>query len=57
MVHGERKQKRQTEKRLPDNIKELTAMDFASSERAAENRTRWKGIVANSAVLPRRSDI
>ena len=22
-------------------------MDFASSARAAENRTRWKGIVAN----------
>ena len=27
-------------------------MDFASSTRAAENRTRWKGIVANSSVVP-----
>ena len=26
-------------------------MDFASSTRAAENRTRWKGIVANSSVV------
>ena len=29
-------------------------MDFASSTRAAENRTRWKRIVANSSVVPRR---
>ena len=27
---------------------------FASSSRAAENRTRWKGIVANSSVDTRR---
>ena len=29
-------------------------MDFASLTRAAENRTRWNGIVANSSVVPRR---
>ena len=29
-------------------------MDFASSTRAAENRIRWKGIVANSSMEPRR---
>ena len=38
-----------------DNIKEWRGMDLASSIRAAENRTRWKGIVANSSVVPRRS--
>ena len=27
-------------------------MDFASSTRAAENRTRWKGIVANYLWCP-----
>ena len=27
-------------------------MDFASLTRAAENRTNWKGIVANSSVVP-----
>ena len=27
-------------------------MDFASSTRAAENRTRWKEIVANSSGVP-----
>ena len=49
-MKGKRK-KRQTEE---DNIKEWTEMDFASSTRAAENRSRRKGIVANSSVVPRR---
>ena len=39
---------------LQGNVKEWTGMDFASSLRAAENRSRWKGIVANSSVVPRR---
>ena len=52
-VEGERKRGRQ-KKRWEDNIKGWTGMDFASSTRAAENRTRWKVIVANSSVVPRR---
>ena len=48
-VKGRRKWGRQ-KKRWEDNIKEWTGMDFASSTRAAENRTRW--IVANSSVVP-----
>ena len=32
-------------------------MDFGSSTRAAENRTRWKGIVANSSVVPLSNDL
>ena len=51
-VKGKRNRGRQ--KRGEDNIKEWTGMDFASSTRAAENRTGWKGIVANSSVVPRR---
>ena len=27
-------------------------MDFASSARAAEKRTRWKGIIVKSSVMP-----
>ena len=27
-------------------------MEFASSARAAKNRTRWKGIGAKSSVMP-----
>ena len=53
--HSERKKKkRQTEEEVEDNIKEWTGMDFVSSTRAGENRSRWKGVVANSSVVPRR---
>ena len=37
-----------------DNIKEWTGIDFASSARAAEDRTRWKRIVVKSSVVPQR---
>ena len=29
-------------------------MDFASSTRAAEDMTRWKGIVVKSSLVPKR---
>ena len=48
------KKRGRQKKRWEDNIKEWTGMDFASSTRAAENRTKWKGVVANSSVVPRR---
>ena len=41
------KRKDRQKKRWEDNIKEWTGIDFASSTRAAENRTIWRGIVAN----------
>ena len=47
-----KKKKRQTEEEMGDSIKEWTGMNFASSTRADENRTKWKGIVANSSVSP-----
>ena len=50
-VKGNRRRDRQ-KKRWEDNIKEWTGMDFASSTRVAENRTRLKEIVANSSVVP-----
>ena len=52
-VKGKRK-KMQTEEEVGRQIKEWTGMVFASPIWAAENRTRWKGIVANSSVVPRR---
>ena len=54
--HSERKTKKRErqKKRREDNINEWTGIDFASSTRAAEKKTRWKGIVANSSVVPRR---
>ena len=39
-------------KRWEDNIKEWTGMDFVSSTRAAEDRTKWNGIVVKSSVVP-----
>ena len=50
-VNGKRGRQK---KRWEDNIKKWTGMDFASSTRAAKKRSRWKGIVANSSVVPRR---
>ena len=52
-MKGKRKRGRQ-KKRWGDNIKEWTGMDFARSTRAAENRSGWKEIVANSSVVSRR---
>ena len=49
-----KKKKRQTKEEVGRQYQEWTGMDFASSTRAAENRTRWKGIDANSSVVPRR---
>ena len=56
--HNERKKKkRQTEEEVGKQyqiVDRNALVDFASSTRAAENRSRWKGIVANSSVVPRR---
>ena len=53
--HSERKKKkRQTEEEVGRQYQRVEGMDFASSTRAAENISRWKGIVANSSVVPRR---
>ena len=43
-------------KRWEDNIKERTGMDLASSTRASEDRTRWKGIVVKSSVVPQQPE-
>ena len=49
--HSERgKKTRQTE----DNIREWTAMEFAKSQRAVENRGKWRRLVAKSYVIVRR---
>ena len=43
-VQGKRRKSRQ-KIRWKDNIKERTGMDFASSNRAAEDRTSWKRLL------------
>ena len=39
---------------MDDNFKEWTGIGFASSTGAAEDRTRWKGVVIKSSVVPQR---
>ncbi len=45
-VPGKRKRGMQ-KKRLEDNIREWTGLDFNSSQRAAEDHQRWQKIVAD----------
>ena len=52
-VEGGRKHDRQ-KKRWEDNIREWTGLEFAKFQRAAENREKWKELVAKSSVVPQR---
>ena len=51
-MKGKRRKGRQ-KKRWVNDIKEWTGMDFASLARPTEDKTRWKGIVVKSSVVPR----
>ena len=46
-----RRQDRQR-KRLEDNIREWTGLEFSKSRRAVENRGKWRKLVAKSPVVP-----
>ena len=48
-----RRQGRQR-KRWEDNIREWTGLEFAKSQRAVENRGKWRKLVAKSSVVPQR---
>ena len=55
--HSERgKKTRQTttKKRLEDNNREWTGLEFAKSQRAVENREKWRKLVVKSSVVPQR---
>ena len=41
-------------KRWEDNIKEWTSLEFGKSQRAVENRDKWRKLVAKSSVVPQR---
>ena len=47
------RQGRQRE-RLEDNIREKTDLEFRKSQRAVENRQKWRKLVAKSSVVPQR---
>ena len=52
-VNGGRRQGRQR-KRWEDNIREWTGLEFSKSQRAVENRGKWRKLVAKSSVVPQR---
>ena len=52
-VKGGRRQGGQR-KRWEDNIREWTGLEFGKSQRAVENREKWRKLVAKSPVVPQR---
>ena len=52
-VQGGRRQGGQR-KRWEDNLRELTCLEFGRSQRAVENRGKWRKLVAKSSVVPQR---
>ena len=53
-VKGGRRQGRQ-KKRWENNMREWTGLEFVKSQRAVENREKWRKLVVKSFVLPQRS--
>ena len=50
-VKGGRRQGRHR-KRWEDNIREWTGLEFAKSQRAVENREKWRKLDVKSSVVP-----
>ena len=50
-VKGGRRQGGQR-KRWEDNIREWTGLEFSKSQRAVENREKWRKLVAKSSEVP-----
>ena len=52
-VKGGRRQSGQR-KKWEDNIREWTILELGKSQRAVENREKWRKLVAKSSVVPQR---
>ena len=52
-VKGGRRQGR-PRKRWKDNIRECTGLEFSKSQKAVENREKWRKLVVKSSVVPQR---
>ena len=50
-MKGRRRQDRQ-KKGWEDNIREWTGLEFAKSQRALENREKWRKLAVKSSVVP-----
>ena len=49
--HSERGKKTRQRKRWEDNIREWTGLEFGKSQRAVENREKWRKLVAKSSAV------
>ena len=49
---GRGEKTRQTEEEVGDNIREWTGLEFAKSQKAVENREKWRKLIAKSSVVP-----
>ena len=52
--HSERGKKTRQRKRWEDDIREWTGLEFAKSQRAVQNREKWRKLVAKLSVVPQR---
>ena len=52
-MKGGRRQGRE-KKRWEDNIRKWTGLEFTKSQRAVENREKWRKLVVKSFVVPQR---
>ena len=43
-----------TKEEVGDNIREWTGLEFDKSQRAVENRKKWRKLVAKPSVVPQR---
>ena len=50
-MNGGRRQGSQR-KKWKDNIRKRTGLEFVKSQRAVENREKWRKLVAKSSVVP-----
>ena len=48
---------RQTEEEVEDSIREWTGLELAKSQRAVENRGKWRKLVARSSVVLQRPSL
>ena len=50
--HSERGKKTRQTKRWEDNIREWTGLEFSKSQRAVENREKWRKLLQNHLWCP-----
>ena len=51
---GEADKADRKKKKCKDNIKEWTGLEFGRSQRAVENREKWRKLIVKSSMVPQR---